>query len=223
MTTYNVRVARSENIDGPFLDFFGAEVRDTTNNFPILTAPYKFENHPGWAGTAHCGVLRNDDGRYFMFHQSRLSPQNHLMVLHTREMFFTESGWPVVSPQRYAATEQRIIRKNDLVGEWEIIRVEEPAYERNLEAGQILWGEGELRHNELNTSLIFSLNENNKLDDKGTWQYDGQKQLLNFSINNENINNLIVYYGHDWENEMETIVFTGLDERGRSVWGKRIK
>ena len=133
-------------------------------------------------------------------------------------MVCRESGWRVVCPQRYEATEQRIIRKNDVVGEWEIIRVEEPAYERNLEAGQILWGEGELRHNELNTSLIFSLNENNKLDDKGTWQYDGQKQLLNSSINNVNINNLNVYYGHEWENEMETIDFTWLDERDRLVW-----
>ena len=31
------------------------------------------------------------------------------------------------------------------------------------------------------------------------------------------------FAGHDWENETETILFTGLDSRGRSVWGKRIK
>lgn len=39
----------------------------------------------------------------------------------------------------------------------------------------------------------------------------------------EKIENLIIFAGHDWENETETILFTGLDSRGCSVWGKRIK
>jgi len=79
---------------------------------------------------------------YFMAHQGRLSPQNQLMVLHIRQLFFTPEGWPVASPERYAGTASRQFSKEDLVGEWEIIRVQEPAYERQLEAGQILWGRG---------------------------------------------------------------------------------
>lgn len=31
-----------------------------------------------------------------------------------------------------------------------------------------------------------------------------------------------IFAGHDWENETETILFTGLDAQGHSVWGKRI-
>ena len=46
MTTYNVRVSRSDAAQGPFTDYFGKAEKDTTNNFPILTAPYRFENHP---------------------------------------------------------------------------------------------------------------------------------------------------------------------------------
>lgn len=49
MTTYNVRVGRSDKAEGPFIDYFGKELKDTTNNFPILTAPYRFKSHPGWA------------------------------------------------------------------------------------------------------------------------------------------------------------------------------
>lgn len=76
MTTYNVRVGRSDKAEGPFVDFSGVELKDTTNNFPILTAPYRFHNHPGWAGTAHCSVFTSDEGQYFMAHQGRLSPHN---------------------------------------------------------------------------------------------------------------------------------------------------
>ena len=126
MTTYNVRVSRSDAAEGPFTDYFGKAEKDTTNNFPILTAPYRFENHPGWAGTAHCGVFTDGQGNYFMAHQGRLSPQNQLMVLHVRQLFFTPDGWPVVSPERYAGTPPREFTEADLVGEWEIIRVQEP-------------------------------------------------------------------------------------------------
>lgn len=235
MTTYNIRVSRSDSPEGPFDDFTGKAVKDTTNNYPILTAPYRFENHPGWAGTAHCGVFRADDGQYFMVHQGRLSPHNQLMVLHVRQLFFTEDGWPVVSPERYAGTAPRKIKKNDLAGEWEIIRVQEPRYERQLEAGQILWGEGELKKEEWNVSTRMNIVKGGTCSGEmigingepsqvtGNWTFLTDKQLLLLNLNTEKIENLVIFAGHDWENNTETILFTGLDNRGRSVWGKRIK
>jgi arabinan endo-1,5-alpha-L-arabinosidase len=42
-------------------------------------------------------------------------------------------------------------------------------------------------------------------------------------LSNEKINNLVTFAGHDWENQTETILFTGLDKNGRTVWGKRVK
>jgi len=222
MTTYNVRVSRSDKAEGPFFNFHGQDVKDTINSFPILTAPYRFENHPGWAGTGHCGVLE-DNGRYFMFHQARLSPQNHQMVLHLREVFFNSEGWPVVSPERYAGTEPRLFQSRDMVGEWEIIRIIEPLHERQLEAGQILWGEGELKDNEWNKSFRLTLAKDGSAGPNARWSFSSSNQILQLTINEEEINELITFAGQDWENEKETILFTGLDSRGRSVWGKRVK
>jgi arabinan endo-1,5-alpha-L-arabinosidase len=222
-TTYNVRVSRSDRPEGAFLNFNGKEVKDTINSFPILTAPYMFENHPGWAGTAHCGVIE-DGGRYFMFHQARLSPRNQQMVLHVREMFFNSGGWPVVSPERYAGTKPRTFKAQDMAGEWEIIRIIEPLHERRLEAGQILRGEGELVDREWNRSFKLKLNADGSTGMKnGKWSFSVREQILKLTIDNENINELIIFAGQDWENERETILFTGLDDRGRSVWGKRTK
>ena len=222
MTTYNVRVSRSDKAGDGFRNFDGLEVKDTINSFPILTAPYIFDNHQGWAGTAHCGVLE-DDGRFFIFHQARLSPRNHQMVLHMREMFFNSDGWPVVSPERYAATKPRRFTSKDISGEWEIMRIVEPLHERQLEAGQILWGEGDLNDKEWNRSFKLTLLENGSIGDNGKWSFAAKNQTLKLTINSEDINELIIFAGQDWENETETILFTGLDGRGRSVWGKRIK
>lgn len=222
MTTYNVRVAYSDRPDGPFMDFYGNDIKDTTNNVPILTAPYQFKNHPGWAGTAHCGVVSDEKGNYFMLHQGRLSPSNQLMVLHVRQLFFTENGWPVVSPERYTGTPARHFTKEDLVGEWEIIRIAQPPLERRLEAGQILWGEGDLQEKEQAQSVMVSFDATGDAG-RAKWSFQPKKQLLNLKMDSEEISNLIIFAGHDWENEQETILFTGLDNKGCSVWGKRIK
>ena len=228
MTTYNVRVGRADKAEGPFLDFVGKDIRDTTNNYPVLTAPYNFERHPGWVGTGHCGVFQDGEGRFFMAHQGRYAEDPGMMVLHVRQVFMTPDGWPVVSPQRYAGVKERKFDTKDLAGEWEIVRVLEPRVERGLEAGQILWGEGELLEGEKNPSTRLTLkkggkigNESNGVD--GKWKFDGTNQLLAINIAGEEISNLIVHAGHDWERETDTVLFTGLDSHGRSVWGKRVK
>ena len=222
MTTYNVRVAYSDKPEGPFMDFYGQDIKDTTNNVPVITAPYRFKNHKGWAGTAHCGIIDAGDGRFFMAHQGRLSPDNHLMNLHIRQIFFTESGWPVVSPQRYTGTAEQSFSKEDLMGDWEVIRITEPALDRDLMAGQILWGEGMLRKGEQHESVLLTLDKEQK---PGTidWSFNSRKQTLNISMDEDEISNLVVCVGHDWENETETILFTGLDKKGCSVWGKRVR
>lgn len=224
MTTYNVRVGRGDNPAGPFTDFFGKELADTTDNFPILTNPYRFREHPGWKGTAHCGVVSDGEGRYFMAHQGRLAPEGMMMCLHLRQMFFTPDGWPVVSPERYCGTTVRKFKKSDLAGEWEIIRVIEPRAERRLEAGQILWGEGDLLPGECDDSETFIIRGSGSTDGRISGiSFDEKSQLLSLTLDGTEITGLVVHAGHDWEREQDTVLFTGLDPQGRSVWGKRVK
>jgi len=226
MTTYNVRVCRSDNAAGPFTDFYGQEMRDTTNNFPILTAPYAFDRHAGWAGTGHCGVFDDGNGRVFMVHQARLAPSNELMDLHLRRVFFTPGGWPVVSPQRYAGNSDRRFNTDDIPGVWELIRIDDPRSTRGLEAGQVLWGEGHLMKNESNGSIVCAVYPDGFLTaglDNGSWTFDPGTQLMTITLGNETITDLIVHAGHDWERQTDTVLLTGLDSRGRSVWAKRIR
>jgi len=223
MTTYNVRVGRSDSPSGPFYDIFGNDMRDEKNDFPILTHPYRFANHPGWAGVAHCGVV-NDNGRFFMMHQGRLSPGNQMMDLHVREIFWTKDGWPVVSPERYAGIPSTDLIASDFVGDWELILIRDSKYERQLHAGQILWGEGELQAGEVNVSVPYTFTADGKAEGEqsGKWSYS-QTNGLSLQLGNEKTIQLIPHCGQDWENQQKTILFTGLEEHGYSVWGKRVK
>lgn len=223
MTTYNVRVGRADKPEGPFLDYFGNDLRDTINHYPILTHPYKFGTHPGWAGTGHCSVFKNEKGDFFMAHQSRLSPDNQLMDLHIREVKWTTDGWPVVSPERFTASKQTKVTKKDVLGNWEIIRITDAKTDRKLEFGQIMWGENQLRRVELNVNNHLSMSSNNHItgDLNGKWEFSVQKGLT-LILHDEVISNLIIFVGHDWENETETLLFTGLSKDGKSVWGKKV-
>lgn len=223
MTTYNVRVGRSEKPEGPFLDYFGNDMREETDNYPILIAPYQFNNHIGWAGTAHCSVFEDKDGNYYMANQARLRPQNHMMDLHIRQIFWTEDGWPVLSPERYANTPQPKISRDDLIGEWEIIEIKGNIPQRQLEAGQVLWGENLLRQEEENKPKIIVLNKDSAISGSisGKWSFGGDDTLtLNSS---DSVQSLHLFWGQDWENQTQTILFTGINSKGYSIWGKRIK
>lgn len=223
ITTYNVRVGRSDKPEGPFMDYFGTDMRKETDNYPILTYPYQFRNHVGWAGTAHCCVFTDNNGKYYMAHQARLRPENHMMDLHVRDMYWTSDGWPVVSPERYANTPQQTINENDLIGDWEVLIIEGEAPSRDLFAGQILWGENHLKEGEGNKSEVVTLNKDKSLSGylNGKWSFDKKNVLtMNISDTKQNIH---VFMGQDWENQTQTILFTGLNSDGHSVWGKRIK
>lgn len=223
MTTYNIRVGRSDKAEGPFVDYFGKDMRNETDNLPILTYPYRFQNHPGWAGTGHCAAFRDSDGKFYMAHQARLSPNNHMMDLHVREILWTNDGWPIVSPERYANTAQQEIKESDLIGNWEIITINGHIPDRNLEAGQIMWGENLLKDKEVNVSKIVTLNEDMTLSGgfEGKWSL-GDDKLLTLDTSNP-IKNIHLFMGQDWENQTKTILFTALNSKGESIWGKKIR
>jgi arabinan endo-1,5-alpha-L-arabinosidase len=129
----------------------------------------------------------------------------------------------VVSPQRYAGDDAREVSAKDIAGEWELIRIRESTYERQLEAGQILWGEGSLKEEEWNESFLLNLNTEGSTSDNGSWSFIKKNQTMTLTIGEETFRNLYIFAGHDWENQTRTILLTGLDDEGRSVWGKRIK
>lgn len=223
MTTYNVRVGRSDKPEGPFTDFFGKDMREETDNYPILTYPYQFNNHPGWAGTAHCCVFRDSKGRFFMAHQARLCPENHMMDLHVRSICWTNDGWPVVSPERYAGTAQRRITKADLPGEWEIIEIEGEVPGRDLEAGQVLWGENKLKMDERNGSVNITVSKDLSISGGYAGTCDlYQTGMLELNVN-DSVFTVFLFMGQDWENQTQTILFTGLNPEGHSIWGKKVK
>ena len=208
---YNTRVARSKNITGPYLGINGQNITDGAECWPMITHPYSFNNHTGWVGISHCAVFQNPQTQQWFFaSQARLPigvpgivASNAIMMGHIREIFWTDDGWPVVMPERYAEVPQLALDKKSVSGSYEVI-VMDYQYKTIQKSGMVhLAADGA-------ASGIFS----------GNWTIDDQKKTL--QIGNQK---LIIRDGYDWESSPRraTLVFSGLTSSGRPIWGKMIR
>ncbi len=207
---YNTRVCRSRNVDGPYYSYDGSDITNGGEIYPIITHPYKFDNHSGWVGFSHCGVFKNKNtGEWFYTSQGRLPANtggntysNAIMLGHVRKIRWTEDGWPVVMPERYADAPKKEISEDELLGSWEHITLN---YEFKTQQ----------------TSVPLNLSSDHKASGAltGTWSFDVTTKILTIGSTK-----LCVERELDWEaNPRElTIVYSGLSGNGISLWGKKV-
>lgn len=204
-STYNVRVGRSKKPNGPYKDFNGDDMANEEDNIPKILNSYAFENHSGWIGPGHNSVLRDGDN-YFMLHHARVEINGHRHVhTHVRKMVFTDDGWPVVSPERYAGEKEQPIPEKEMLGEWEFLPI-------NPTDNGVQRAQTGLRFDK-GGKLFFG-------NQTGTWAIR-QPNLLRFKLGKNPVVGARILPAWDWENDKPTLVFTGLDEDGTAVWGKK--
>ena len=125
---YNTRVARSRNIDGPYVGIDGLPALTANELLPVVTHPYKFMNDYGWVGLSHCAVFNDGKDNWYYASQGRLphnvpgiNASNAIMMGHVRAINWTADGWPMVMPERYGAVPDVPIKESELTGDWEHI------------------------------------------------------------------------------------------------------
>lgn len=212
-TKYNVRVGRAIKPDGPFYDYFGTDLNTEKDHLPMIIAPYEFLNHGGWQGTGGCSVFQDDSGNTYIAHNARPGVNKYFMDLHIRKLFWTPDGWPIASPERYAGVAQKTILSNQLIGKWEWIifnyRVVPGFADQQVSP-------------DFQFSEVVDINVDGSFGNhSGTWSY--QSPWLHLSWSNGLSANVLVCWGRDWENRDTTLLFTGLDNEGMAVWGKKIQ
>lgn len=201
---YNVRVGRASSPDGPYYDYFGDILTNKADNYPMVVAPYAFNDNYGWQGTGHCGVY-NDNGQYYMFQQGRPTVVPAMMVGQVRKIFWVDN-WPVVSPERYAGVSQASSTTvADIAGDWVNIDL---TYKTST--------------NFQSTSDSFTFSEDGTFsgDISGSWNL--LNDTLTMSITDGSTCKCVVYYGWDWEYDCKTLLYTGLSDDGICVWGKKV-
>lgn len=211
-TKYNVRVGRGDSPQGPFYDFNGVNINTVQDHGPMIVAPYRFEGHSGWQGTAHCAVFKDDAGQYFMAHQGRPGASKYSMDMHIRKIFWMQNGWPVVSPERYAWEDNATVAKDSITGQWERIQLN-----YNVVPGFA----SEQVYPDFQLSAALTIDAGGTVNGVAgnTWTYAAPWLQINW--NTGITEKLFVQNGRDWENKKSTLIFTGLNNNGTAVWGKK--
>ena len=202
--TYNVRVGRADKPEGPYLDFEGKDMTLNTNHLPIVTHAYQFEKHSGWQGMGHCGVMR--DGKdFYMFNQGRPCFNPGLINLHVRKIVWDKQGWPSVFPERFVKLPNSKLNDAKIAGTWEYI-ILKPENGKPIPSKKMV------------------LLADHKLKDmpNSSWKLNGDMLTIDFGDQQQAVE-LKLADNWDWELNQRTVAFTGLNSKGLSVWGKRVK
>lgn len=211
-TKYNVRVGKGDNPQGPFYDFNGVDINTDVDHTPMIIAPYQFSGHGGWQGTAHCAVFDDGSGNYYIAHQGRPGVNKYYMDLHVRKLFWTKDGWPVASPERYAWEDNSTVAKDSLTGNWEQIILGYtvvPGYSAEQTSPNF----------QVSQNLTIAADGTLNGDAASTWAYTAPWLEMHWS--NGFTDKVFVQKGRDWENKKSTIIFSGLNNTGTAIWGKK--
>lgn len=208
---YNTRVCRSASIDGPYVDMYGNSAVGGAQLYPVLTAPYKFNNSYGWVGISHCAIFDDGSGNWFYSSQGRFPENvggnefsNAIMMGHIRSMVWGEDGWPLVMPERYGAVPKAPIREEEIAGNWEHMAL-------NASTGSQKTSE----------TLTFNL-ETHKITSgswsNATWTFDAEKQTVTTSAG------VILHLQRevDWEaNPRKHSIVYAAQGNQKTYWGKK--
>lgn len=231
--TYNIRIARSESVTGPYLDYNGADVDQGGSKGSgyfgtKLAGPYAFNGDVGWKGQGHCAFVHNTDtDEYFLLGNGRPGNDTSNARLIVRSILWLESGWPVLSPElatvettkaadgRAAVPSVQDIPGEMIAGEYEVIYFLRTATETDKQM----------------RSQRITLHENGAVTGamKGSWQ---QVNGSHITLELDGIAiEAAVTASYDWEKQKTGVItFSGLTEPGSAylgeygtaVWGKQV-
>lgn len=112
--TYNIRVSRSKDIEGPYIDMRGNSLLDMNlnphSNGVKLLGSYKFAGDIGWYAPGHNSVFTEKNTQY-MVHHVRTIEEPKVSYGFIRKIEWLENAWPVVLPEYINTTNNKEDKK----------------------------------------------------------------------------------------------------------------
>jgi arabinan endo-1,5-alpha-L-arabinosidase len=221
---YNIRVARSEKPDGPFVDPAGNDMSDAMGAPGTLFDDRSIEpfgaklmggfqwmsadgqEAGGYVSPGHNSSYYDEkSGKYTLIFHTRFPSQGEFHNVRVHQLFMNEDGWPVATPQRYAGETIGRYGKKEIAGSYMLVNHgKDITAEPKLAAAITLEGDGGIAGAAT-----------------GSWKVaDGNKATITLDG--------VEYQGvfiRQWDERAgrKTMAFTALSEDGTAVWGSGIQ
>lgn len=220
---YNIRVCRSKQPDGPYLDAEGQDMIEckgpvgsffddsAAGRYGVklmgnFTYPYvEGENGKfrfGYVSPGHNSACYEEEtGEYFLFFHTRFEEKGEEHQVRVHQMFLNEEGWPVVSPYRYTGEKLKTVDESRIPGPYKLVN-----HLHNI-SSVTRASEDIVLHEDHTVSGSY----------EGTWELkDGHRAVL--------VLNGVEYKGEwilEWDQfgYKNVMTFTALSDKGYAVWG----
>lgn len=209
---YNMRLFRSENITGPYVDAAGNQAQDSgVDHYKYgikLIGNYQFYNQRGYCAAGHNSAFIDSDGsRYLLFHQ-RFNEGTEYHELRVRQQFLNKAGWPVTAVYENRSEKISTYTKSQVTGTYEWINHgTEAASGAMLPTGQI-----ELLSDGTVTGTI-----------QGTWNKTNSKKGYNYiTIKTDSAVYQGVFFQQTNDNGKRTMTFSAIGNDNQCVWGSML-
>lgn len=216
MGGYNMRMFRSKNVYGPYVDAAGNNAADSNSScyqYGIkLIANYEFYDQVGKRAAGHNSALIDDDGsRYLVYHQRfNAKPITEYHELRIHQQFLNEDNWPVTAVYEYRGEEISKYRNSEIVGTYQFIN------HGNAAASGAM--EDTIRADFLANGKIAG-------DVTGTWKKSNSSDGYNYAtITIDGVVYKGVFFKQYTEQDdpERVMTFTAIGDNNTCIWGSKI-
>ncbi|MBM0105487.1 family 43 glycosylhydrolase [Steroidobacter sp. S1-65] len=222
---YNIRIARSRNPDGPYLDAAGRDLAQARGNWDSI-APYGVKLMGGFNFAAAPGDRESSRGYVSPGHNSAYydpATKKHFLITHTRfpnrgeahsirvhELFVNADGWLVASPHRYVPIQgNNIVDANDALGDYKFIDL------------------GKDINRQPKQSVYVSLNADYTISGEVTGQYrryfaDPSRISIQLDGVAQSFEGRLAWQWNEAAGRLVP-VFTAVNSEGVSIWGSKLE
>jgi len=208
---YNMRVSRSKNPLGPYVDAAGrpAVLESNTNLDSIglkVMGNYKFSTlDTAYMAGGHNSVLRDDDGKWYLFYHTRFNNGTEYHEVKVHEMFFNDEGWPVVTPFEFGGDHisEGGYDEADITGDYEYIN------------------HGTATNGNVINYQKIKLNSDHTIsgDVSGKWEQSADSAAAVITIENQKYSGYFI--AAENEKGKKIMSFTAVGNNNQTIWGAK--
>ncbi len=226
---YHIRLFRSENVEGPYVDAAGnsaikKNASDGQSNKGIkLFGNYYFSSlkangdnsNKGYMSPGHNSAFIDTDGQHYLVYHTRFNLGNEWHAIRIHQQFMNEDGWPVTAVYEHQGSviSESGYDESEIVGKYEFI-------DHGLAA--------DTKFTDMLPTLSVELTADGKITGsvRGTWEQvtgeDGKGYYATFVIKGVTYKGVFFKQRDESRKHTDTMTFTLIGENNHSIWGSKI-
>lgn len=211
---YNMRLFRSKNPNGPYLDAAGnnAVLPGRVDNAPYgikLIGNYKFDClTKGYKAAGHNSAFIDSDGQMYLVYHTRFNDGTEGHQVRVHQMYMSEDNWPVVVPYEYNGDviSTTGYTMEEVVGDYEFIN------------------HGTTNGTTMLDTLDVKLNDDFTIsgDVTGNWSMSEGSYTMSLSINGANYHGVFFLQSDESVYHTKVMTFSAIGNNNESIWGSKI-